>query len=564
MMKFQTSASSSNESLYGFAPRRPGMSRNAAGGFSFKVSDWDQLDRFLILGTTDGTYYIGKDAVVELNAEALNRCLDSDADRVVQRVLEITRENRAMSKDPALFVLALAASRKRSRAVAPRDGRPVFTIEESSPAALRALEAVAEVARTFTDLSHFITYLRKPKQRGMGNGVMRRLAGWYNQMAVGKLALQVVKYQARDGVSQRDAYDLLHPARWQQPDPVRRAVFDFIVDGRLPSSELANAPALRPLIGFGQLRGEGATAADAARLIADSGLPIEAVPSELQTAEVYEAVLNGVLAGKGGNTLTWLVRNLGNLSKRGLLSYSRSDIVEQVCAMLKDEEAIKSARVHPVSILKALLIYKQGHSERGSGQWDVVPQVVDALDAAFYQSFRYLAPSGKRIMLGIDVSGSMWGETVSDFGNLSAHQAAAVMALVVANAEPNWSAVKFDTTARPINISPRMRLDDVVAHVATHKGGGTDLASTIAYARKNRIRVDAFVLFSDYETWAGYNHSHEELDLYRAEMGIQAKVVCVATCPNSSTVAPPGDAGCLQVVGFDANVPKLIQEFLAD
>jgi len=397
----------------------------------------------------------------------------------------------------------------------------------------------------------------------MGNGVMRRLARWYNQMPVGKLATQVVKYQARDGVSQRDAYDLLHPARWEQPDPVRRAVFDFIVDGRMPSSELANAPALRPLVGFGQLRGEGATAADAARLIADSGLPIEAVPNELQTAEVYEAVLAGVLAGKSGNTLTWLVRNLGNLSKRGLLSFSRPDIVASVCTMLKDEDAIKSARVHPVSILKALLVYKQGRSERGNGAWDVVPQVVDALDAAFYQSFRYLTPSNKRIMLGIDVSGSMWGASVKDFGNLSAHQAAALMALVVANAEPNWCAVKFDTKAQPVDISPRMRLDDVVAHVATHRGGGTDLASPIAYARKHRIRVDAFVLFSDYETWAGHNHAHEELALYRAEMGVQAKVVCVATCPNSSSVAPPGDPSFLQVVGFDANVPKLIQEFLA-
>jgi 60 kDa SS-A/Ro ribonucleoprotein len=75
--------------------------------------------------------------------------------------------------------------------------------------------------------------------------------------------------------------------------------------------------------------------------------------------------------------------------------------------------------------------------------------------------------------------------------------------------------------------------------------------------------VDAFVLFSDYETWAGRSHAHEELARYRAELGIPAKVVCLTLTPNSSTVAPPGDAEFLQVVGFDANVPKLIQEFLA-
>jgi len=397
----------------------------------------------------------------------------------------------------------------------------------------------------------------------MGNGVMRRLARWYNDMPVGRLALQVTKFQNRDGYTQRDAYDLLHPARWVKPDAVRRAVFDFIVDGRQPGFELAETKALRPLVGFGQLRGEAATSADAARLIKDFGLPIEAVPNELKNAAVYEAVLQGVLAGESGNTLTWLVRNLGNLSKHGLLAYSRPDIVNAVCAKLVDEDALKAARVHPVALMKALLTYKQGHSERGDGKWEVVPRVVDALDVAFYKSFRYVEPSNKRVMLGIDVSGSMWGQRVKDFGELTAHQAAAVMALVVAHAEPNWSAVKFDTKATPINISPRMRMDDVVKHVATKQGGGTDLASTIAYARKHSIPVDAFVLFTDNETWAGSNHTHEELALYRAEMKIPAKVVCVSLTPNSSTVAPPGDAGFLQVVGFDANVPKLIQQFLA-
>jgi len=561
MMKFRNKAQNASQNQFAFAPRLSRMSRNAAGGFSYKVSDWDQLDRFLILGLTDGTYYLDKNAVIDVNVDAINRCIDEDANRVIDRVLEITRENRAMSKDPSLYVLSIVASRKERVAQARKVG-PAVLVEQSSEAALRALDVVPQVANTFTDLSHFLAYLRNPKQRGMGNGVMRRLARWYNDMPVGRLALQLVKYQNRDGFSQRDAYDLLHPARWSKPDAVRRALFDFIVDGRLPSEDVADQKALRHLHGFAQLRGEGASAADAARLIKDSGLPIEAVPNELKNAEVYEAVLQGVLAGEGGNTLTWLVRNLGNLSKNGLLSYSRPDIVNAVCAKLKDEDALKAARIHPVLILKALLTYKQGRGQLGSGTWEVVPRVVDALDEAFYKSFRYVEASNKRIMLGIDVSGSMWGQQVKDFGGLTAHQAAAVMALVVAHAEPNWSAVKFDTKATPINISPRMRMDDVVKHVATKQGGGTDLASTIAYARANRIPVDAFVLFTDNETWAGNNHTHEELALYRAEMKIPAKVVCVSLTPNSASVAPPGDDGFLQVVGFDANVPKLVQQFL--
>jgi 60 kDa SS-A/Ro ribonucleoprotein len=543
--------------------RRARMVQNSAGGFAFQIDDWKQLERFLVLGTTGGTFYLDERKLTEVNLEAVQRCLDADAERVVRTVLDISTAGRALSNDPALYVLAMAAARKQSRAVAPKDGRSAFTVEEPSEASRSALAALPKVARTFTDLSHFVTYVRKPKLRGWGNGFMKGVARWYNEMPVSKLALQVVKYGQRDGVSQRDVYDLSHPARWSKPDAVRRAIFDFIVDGRMPARELADHDALKLLVAYGEAMAEGATAADAARLITTRGLPMEAVPTQLRTAEVYEAVLAGVLGGRKGNTLTWLVRNLGNLGAQGLLSDARLDIVSKVCAALTDEQALKEARVHPLAILKALLTYRQGHGEKGRGQWPVLARVVDALDRAFYASFRYAKPTGKRLMLAVDVSGSMHGQRLTAFPSLTTHEAAAAMALVIANVEPNWTFVTFDTDARPCDISPRQRMDDVVKTMCRRRGGGTDLASPIAYARRNRIPVDAFVLLTDYETWAGDSHSHEELAAYRVEMGIAAKVVNVAMTPNSYSTSEPGDPLALEVVGFDTRVPEVISAFLA-
>ena len=545
--------------------RRDRMVRNSAGGFAFQIDDWKQLERFLVLGTTGGTFYLDERKLTEVNLEAVQRCLDADAERVVRTVLDISTAGRALSNDPALYVLAMAAARKQSRAVLPKDGRSAFTVEEPSEASRLALASLPKVARTFTDLSHFVTYVRKPKLRGWGNGFMKGVARWYNEMPVSKLALQVVKYGQRDGVSQRDVYDLSHPARWSKPDAVRRAIFDFIVDGRMPAPELAhqNENALKLLVAYGEVVAEGATAVDAARLITTRGLPMEAVPTQLRTAEVYEAVLAGVLGGRKGNTLTWLVRNLGNLGAQGLLSDARQDIVSKVCAALTDEQALQEARVHPLAILKALLTYRQGHGEKGRGQWPVLARVVDSLDQAFYASFRYAKPSGKRLMLAVDVSGSMWGQQLTAFPSLTTHEAAAAMALVIANVEPNWTLVTFDTEARPCHISPRQRMDDVVNAMCKEEGGGTDLASPIAYARRKRIPVDAFVLLTDYETWAGDYHSHEELEAYRMEMGIAAKVVNIAMTPNSYSTSEPGDPLALEVVGFDTRVPEVISAFLA-
>ncbi|MCE9558059.1 MAG: TROVE domain-containing protein, partial [Armatimonadetes bacterium] len=40
-------------------PRR-GQVRNNAGGFAWALNPWKQLERFLILGTEGGTYYVGE------------------------------------------------------------------------------------------------------------------------------------------------------------------------------------------------------------------------------------------------------------------------------------------------------------------------------------------------------------------------------------------------------------------------------------------------------------------------------------------------------------------------
>jgi hypothetical protein len=42
-------------------------------------------------------------------------------------------------------------------------------------------------------------------------------------------------------------------------------------------------------------------------------------------------------------------------------------------------------------------------------QWEPHPEVTAALDAGFYHAFRNVQPTGKRFLLGVDVSGSMDG-----------------------------------------------------------------------------------------------------------------------------------------------------------
>ena len=516
---------------------------NSAGGYAWAVNDWARLDRFLIFGSERGTYYIRERQLTRENAIAVQACIAEDGARVVRRVVEISHSGRAPKNDAALFVLALAAS---ADDVATRAA---------------ALDALPYVARTGTHLFHWLQFVKA--FRGWGRGVRKAIARWYTQKSPRDVAYQVLKYQARDGWSHRDALRLAHP---KAPSFEHDLLFRYVTQGW---SGVREAGVARSDIG-GWLEAvhtvRELSAEDAARVIRVHGLTREMVPTELLTQPVvWEALLATM-------PLTALVRNLGVMSKVGLL-VSGSDAVRSVVARLGDREALRRSRVHPLAVLAALKTYAQGRGMKGQGKWTPVSQVVDALDGAFYRSFENAPSTGKRIMLALDVSGSM-GAPLSGMPYLSCREASAAMALITAATEPQHRFVAFTNGGyksmwgglgsglTSLSISPRQRLDDVVRSISDLPFGGTDCALPMVEALKHRWEVDAFVVYTDSETWAGDIHPAQALRAYRERTGIAAKLVVVAMTSNGFSIADPDDAGMLDVVGFDTATPQVISDFI--
>jgi 60 kDa SS-A/Ro ribonucleoprotein len=524
---------------------------NSAGGHAWAVDNWTRLDRFLILGSEGGTFYVGERTLTRECATAVAACLTEDGARVVRRVVEVSASGRAPKNDPALFVLAMAAG----------------TGDDVTRAA--ALAALPSVARTGTHLFHFLQYLKA--FRGWGRGVRSAVGRWYTQKTPGDLAYQVTKYQARDGWSHRDALRLAHP---KAPSATHDLLFRYVVKGREGAFALGAAEATEGVDAGVVARIEAIHAIramapdEAAHVIRAHRLTREMVPTELLVhAAVWEALLDGM-------PLTALVRNLGVMSKVGVLAPG-SDATQLVVSRLGNADAIRKARVHPLALLVALKTYAQGRGMRGDGTWSPVPQVVDALDAAFYLAFGNVASTGKRVMLALDVSGSM-GASVHGLPFVSCREAAAAMALVTAATEPAYRAVAFTAGAHPsmhagyptglspLTLSPRQRLDDVVKSITNIPFGGTDCALPMVEALRHRWDVDAFVVYTDSETWAGNVHPVQALRAYRERTGIAAKLVVVAMASNGFSIADPEDAGMLDVVGFDTATPQVIADFVSD
>ncbi len=522
------------------------MVKNAAGGYVFKIDKWVMLDRFLILGTERGSYYASERNLTTQNIENVKACLKEDAPRVVDRAVEISVSGRAAKNDPALFVLALAAS------------------HEDPTVRQKAFDALPDVARMGTHLFQFVQFVTA--QRGWGRALKRAIANWYNCRPVEKIAFQTVKYKDRNGWNHRSLLKLAHPKT--EEDTPRDKLYQKIIYKKAVLD--SNTPGLEQYAAA--LRASKETNGQVlVRLIKEHKLPHEVINRQmLGRKDVWQALIPNMPVGA-------VIRNLGRMTSLGVLD-SHTAEVKKVTEILS-EENIQRARIHPITLLSAFKAYTEGQGFKGSTKWTPVQRVIDALDAAFYYSFKNVRTSNKRILMGVDISASMFGAKVIGNPQLNAATVAAAMTLITLQTEPDaiikgftaspdydyWSRNKAnnDDGFIDLKISPRQRLDQILAYMQTLTMGATDCSLPMRWALKNKVPVDAFIIYTDNETWHGGEHPVQALERYRNKMGIPAKFIVAATSATSTAISDSEDAGTLEVCGFDSAAPQLISDFIA-
>jgi 60 kDa SS-A/Ro ribonucleoprotein len=531
------------------------MVENNAGGFVFKLDEWKRLDRFLILGSEGGTFYVSERKLTAENANHVLRLLQKDGLRVVSVTVEMLKSGRAPKPDTAIFVLALAASKG----------------DDATRKA--ALAAVPTALKTGTHLLKFADTANG--LRGWGRGLRNAIQLWFKERGHETLALQLVKYRQREGWSMRDLLRLAKPvpadevqgklfgwtakrekAEWAKADvaPGVKAL-DFVWATEQAASlklvaEKADNDEAKAILAAANV----ASTRKLVELIVTHRLPREALPTEaLNKVEVWEALLQEM-------PMTAMIRNLGTMSKVGLLK-PLSEAEKLVASRLTDAARLKGAKVHPIQVLSALRTYATGRGVRSSASWSVSQKVVEALDEAFELSFGAVEPAGTRHLLALDVSGSMGGGEIAGVPGLTPSAASAALAVVAARTEPWTATMGFAESFRDLGLAARDRIDEATRKVSGLSFGGTDASVPMTWALANKVNVDTFVVLTDNETYAGRAHPVQALEKYRQATGIGAKLIVVGMTSSGFTIADPNDAGMLDVVGFDGATPALMAKF---
>ena len=259
-----------------------------------------------------------------------------------------------------------------------------------------------------------------------------------------------------------------------------------------------------------------------------------------------------------------LLRNLGKLTQIGVAAEKHREIVVR----LTNQTEVLKARIHPIKVLVASKVYTNGCGDSGSLTWTPNAYIGVALTDLFRISYGAVTPTGKRIMLGIDVSGSM-SSAVLGSKVLTCRDASIAMALLYLETEKNVSAVAFSNTLTDLlapssknRLTRGMTLQQALAATNGMNFSSTDCVLPIQHAIKHNLQIDAFIVITDNETYAPNEHPQNALVRYRELTGIQAKLIVLGMTGNCFTIVDPTDRNTLNLAGFDTSTPEIASMFM--
>lgn len=540
----------SASSLRGFSPAAPATS--AAGGTVFAISDMELAKRFLILGS-EKTFYVTGEKMTASNAKNLIKLASSpeSSKALVDEIVAVSLAGRAPKQDPALFALAVAAS---------------YGTDESKR---YALDQLSKVARTASTLFTFVSFART--FRPWGRALRRAVAEWYVGRDADKAAYQIVKYRQRDGWAHKDLFKVSHP---KTADPAFIGLGEWVL-----RDDVSAAPTLVK----GYELASKATTAELPALIREYGLSWEMIPTAaLNDKDVWDALLDGNVP------LGALLRQLPRLTRIGIVGPMVAGRTRDVVSRLSDANEIERARIHPLAVLKAHNTYASGRSVKGTSTWTPVREIVEALDNMFYAAFGNVEVSGKRTLIGLDVSGSMGYSSRDEELGLTPREITAALALITRAVEPythvigftgggrdyGWSysgsrkatpagSGKFGSSVTDLDsaVTDDRRLADVIRDISGLPFGSTDISLPMLYALERKLEIDTFLIMTDNETLAGTMRPKDALALYNKTMGREARLVVLSTEATRSSVCDPDDPNSLDLAGFDSSAPSVIAAF---
>ena len=484
---------------------------NEAGGRAYKLSPKAALAQYAITGCLNGTFYA--DAETQLQ-NVIELCQKVDAE-FIAKLAVYARERGHMKDMPALLCAVLAVKNVAMlKAVFPR------VIDNG------------KMLRNFVQIVRSGVVGRK----SLGTAPKRLINEW--------LAARSDEAIFKDSIGQSpslaDVVKMIHPKPTSES---RAALYGYFIGRDF------NADALPALVRqFEEFKtGESAE--------------VPKVPFQMLTSLPLATKDWTEIARNAPWQMTRM--NLNTFARHGV--FAEPGLPELIANRLRDEEAIKKARVFPYQLMAAFTNTDQR----------VPAQVRDALQDAMEIAISNVPKIKGKIYVFPDVSGSMHsaatGYRKGATSQVRCIDVAALVAAAIVRRNPNAEVVPFSDDVVKCSLNARDTVMTNAEKLASLPSGGTNCSAPLRELNRRKANGDLVVYVSDNQSWVDMARSSSFGGITTETMkqwaefkqrNAQARIACIDIQPYATTQAQERE-DILNIGGFSDQVFDVIAEFAA-
>ena len=480
--------------------------RNEAGGMAYTLTPKQQLAQLAATGCLNSTYYT--DAQDQLE-QVLELAENLDAEFIAKTAV-YARQKGFMKDMPALLLAVLAQKDVNMLA--------------------RVFDQVADNGKM---LRNFAQIIRSGAvgRKSFGNRPKKLMQTWL----LTATEKQLLNAAIGNAPSLADVVKMVHP----KPREAWRAAWFAWLIGK-PYDRAALPPITRAFEDYKQSR-QGAL----------PDVPFQMLTAlELNSGDWAQIARNGSWQQVRQNLNTFLRHDV----------FAKSKNIKMVAEKLRDQTAIRRARVLPYQLLTAY----QATSEQ------MPSEIREALQDAMETAVQNVPAIRGKVVVCPDVSGSMHSPATGYRGSATSRtrciDIAALVSAAMLRTNPQARVIPFEQITVNVQLNPRDSIMTNAEKLANVGGGGTACSAPLAMLNREKADVDLVVIVSDNESWADDSQRWGATTSLMKEWNIlkrrcpEAKLVCLDIQPYTKAQAR-NRQDILNIGGFSDQVFSLIGSF---
>lgn len=484
--------------------------RNAAGGFAYKMSSKAALAQFGLTGTFNDQYYTSGEQQLD---RMLELCAEVEPEYIAK--CAIYCRNEGFMKDMPAFMLAYLAN------------QDVALLKKVFP---RVMNNALMVKKFATILRSGVT-----GRKSFGSAVRNILRRWLNS----RHDDQLFRDSVGGDVTLADLIKMVHP---RPANKEREALHGYLLGKEYDKALLPGLARKYELYKSGDSKEV-------------PNVPFQFLTSlDLGTKEWTDIAKNA----------KWQMTrmNLNTFMRHGV--FKDSAMVKMVADRLANKELIEKAMIFPYQLLAAYMNIND----------EMPRKIVDALHDAMEIATKNVPSLEGRVAVACDVSGSMTFSSITGYrkGASSAVRPIDVAGLVTAvMLRNNRDAIilPFSHDVIDVRLEPRDSVMTNARALGRIGGGSTNCSAPLQRLNGRREKVDLVVFVSDNMSWidsdsnqsAYYGTGMAQAWKALKSRNPKAKLVCIDTCADD-TVQMYDEIDAMNIGGFSDQVFKLMHLFL--